>query len=136
MKFSTIVSLAVASSMAILSVKAIPFPGSDCDAQCPMQGAVCARHPDGSLVTYYDPCEVDNINCKNPDKEKIVVVASGITGGTCESVCGDYGLPVCVKLSNGLYETFPSECKFNIEMIVHPTGSEMVDPFNPCPPSS
>ncbi|KAF9092979.1 hypothetical protein BGX23_003759 [Mortierella sp. AD031] len=105
MKFSTIVSLAVASSMAILSVKAIPFP-------------------------------VDNINCKNPDKEKIVVVASGITGGTCESVCGDYGLPVCVKLSNGLYETFPSECKFNIEMIVHPTGSEMVDPFNPCPPSS
>ncbi|KAF8944228.1 hypothetical protein BGZ47_004502 [Haplosporangium gracile] len=136
MKLSTLITLTVASTLAVLSkstVDAITFP---CSGKCPAVIApICGQNAAGATRTWVNSCELAKSNCRNPDDiyTKISnkacpgddMVKRGIfdrpaTVPGCSQTCPSVISRVCAQNNVGIQTTFVNSCRLSVAQCQHP----------------
>ncbi|KAG0378234.1 hypothetical protein BGX24_004418 [Mortierella sp. AD032] len=137
MQFTTLIALAVATSMAALSAMAAPTLA--CDTICPaIYQPVCAKAKTGLNKSFSNPCELKNYNCKHPNANFAVVANSNckdITAPapTCDFMCTMDDNPVCGKTKDGKTSTFSNSCILALHNCQHPTDQFELIANTACP---
>ncbi|KAG0283724.1 Serine protease inhibitor Kazal-type 5 [Linnemannia gamsii] len=132
MQFSTLITLTVATSMAVLSAMAAPA-APKCGTVCPtVYQPVCAKAIDGLNKVFDSACELKNYNCKHPNA-KFVVVGNSVcldfvavekrAAPKCDTVCPAVYQPVCAKAINGLNKAFGNACELKNYNCEHPNAN-------------
>ncbi|KAF9292231.1 hypothetical protein BGZ88_006465 [Linnemannia elongata] len=138
MQFSTLITLTVATSMAVLSAMAAPT-GPKCGTVCPdVYQPVCAKAIDGLNKVFGNACELKNFNCKHPNANFVTVADSeckDIPAPTpvCNKVCAEIFKPVCAKLQSGKSQTFSNACEMDVFNCEHPNDKAQLVANAACP---
>ncbi|KAF9128273.1 hypothetical protein BG015_004371 [Linnemannia schmuckeri] len=133
MQFSTLITLTVATSMAVLSAMAAPAVPK-CGTICPaVYQPVCAKAIDGLNKVFGNACELKNYNCKHPNANFVAVADSeckdfvavdkraAAAAPKCDTVCPTIYQPVCAKIQSGKSQTFGNTCELDVYKCEHPT---------------
>ncbi|KAH7058148.1 hypothetical protein BKA57DRAFT_448645 [Linnemannia elongata] len=142
MQFSTLITLTVATSMAVLSAMAAPT-GPKCGTVCPdVYQPVCAKTIDGLNKVFGNACELKNFNCKHPNANFVVVAESdckdfvavdkqaadadadaAAAAPKCDTICPTVYQPVCAKAIDGLNKAFGNACELKNYNCKHPNAN-------------
>ncbi|KAF9128665.1 hypothetical protein BGX30_014233 [Mortierella sp. GBA39] len=133
MKFSTLITLTVASTLAILSKSDAVTPA--CSGKCPSVIApVCAQNSAGVTHTWANSCELAKSNCKAPNDIYTQISTGeclndmskrGIFDGPqpvpgCVQNCPSVISPVCAQNNAGVQATFANTCRLSIAECQYP----------------
>ncbi|KAK3839551.1 MAG: hypothetical protein JOS17DRAFT_812933 [Linnemannia elongata] len=133
MKFSTLITLTVASTLAILSKS-----DALCAGKCPsVITPVCAQNAAGVQQTFVNSCELAKSNCKDPSDvyTKIsnkqcpgddMFVKRGIFDGPtpvpgCVETCPAVISRVCAQNNVGVQVTFVNSCRLSVTQCKYPS---------------
>ncbi|KAF8935605.1 hypothetical protein BGZ47_009827 [Haplosporangium gracile] len=144
MQFSTLITLTVASSMAILSAMAAPA-APKCGTICPaVYEPVCTKAIDGLNKVFGNACELKNYNCKHPNANFVAVADSeckdffavdkraAAAVPKCDTVCPAVYQPVCTKAIDGLNKVFGNACELKNYNCKHPNANFVVVANSEC----
>ncbi|KAF9095461.1 Serine protease inhibitor Kazal-type 5 [Mortierella sp. GBA35] len=132
MKFTTLITLSVATSMAVFSAMAAP---SRCPSQCPPHYMpVCAKTKDGSFIPFENNCRLSVYNCKNP-KDRAEFAYDGVCGtpaavletraapaAQCSDKCPAIYKPVCAQTKTGSLVSFENSCRLSVYNCKNPSN--------------
>ncbi|KAF9546147.1 hypothetical protein EC957_010133 [Mortierella hygrophila] len=134
MKFSTLITLTVASTLAILSKSDAATPA--CAGKCPSVIApVCAQNAAGLTQTWVNSCELAKFNCNAPgniytqisnkpcpadEMKKRDIFDGPVPVPGCPQKCPDVISPVCAQNQAGTQKTFVNSCSMSIVNCEYP----------------
>ncbi|KAF9908110.1 hypothetical protein EC991_010238 [Linnemannia zychae] len=137
MQFSTLITLAIASSMVVFSAMAAPAP--TCSSVCPaVFQPVCAKAKTGLNKSFSNACELKNYNCKHPNANFTIVANSNCKdipapAPTCDFMCTMDENPVCGKTKDGKTSTFSNSCILALHNCQNPTSQFELIANTACP---
>ncbi|KAF9133597.1 hypothetical protein BGW39_009450 [Mortierella sp. 14UC] len=133
MQFSTLIAMAVATSMALLSKTA----SAECPLKCPsVIDRVCGQNSEGVQHTFTNQCLMTILNCKHTNEWK--VISRGYCPNDlqkraafdpenvefpqpgCSQWCPDVISPVCAQDKDGKQVTFANSCHLNTAKCEYP----------------
>ncbi|KAG0290850.1 hypothetical protein BGZ96_005716 [Linnemannia gamsii] len=135
MQLYSLITLTIASSMAILSIMAAPAVPK-CGTICPaVYQPICAKAKTGLNKVFGNACELTNYNCKYTNANFVLVADSSceeLPAPACNNICTDNYQPVCGKLLSGDFKTFGNSCELKLYNCEHTNAQATAVSNNAC----
>ncbi|KAF9145987.1 hypothetical protein BGX30_005456 [Mortierella sp. GBA39] len=132
MQFYSLITLTVATSMAVLSAMAAPAVPKCLEVCGAVYQPICVQNLSGEFVTFGNTCELNKYSCRHPGAHLIVAYKTACESNTlekravapkCETVCPAVFQPICARAKTGLNKVFGNACELNNYNCEHPNAN-------------
>ncbi|KAF9152448.1 hypothetical protein BG015_005244 [Linnemannia schmuckeri] len=142
MQFYSLITLAVAASMAVLSAMAAPAALKCPDVCAAVYQPICAQNLSGDFITFGNSCELNKYTCHNPDAQltvaykgacESIALEKRAVAPKCDLMCVMVDDPVCATSKDGKTQTFSNACLLDVHNCLNPTATFKLVANAACP---